>query len=97
MLNCDSSLMPNVAVRLERSALMEPCSTHGRVASAALTFSGQEAQVIPGTLRTTVATTGFGARTTAAGRFVSTQPMAMAATRAVVAPFIAIRMVAPSE
>jgi hypothetical protein len=81
MSNRALSVMPNFTDRLPRSASMDSSSTHGRVASAALTFCGQVAQVIPGTLSTTVATTGFAVALARAGRVESPQPTTIAASK----------------
>jgi hypothetical protein len=56
------SFTPKETFRLGPSAWIVRDSTHGRVASASLTWVGQEAQVIPGTLRVTDAVTGFSGR-----------------------------------
>lgn len=52
-LNKAASFTVKTTCILLASVLIESVSTHGRVAMASRTFAGQEAQVMPGTSKTT--------------------------------------------
>jgi hypothetical protein len=78
--------MPKRTTFVSPSALIVFCSIHSILASARLTEVGQLAQVIPGTLMTTVAWTGFGSRSGAGGSVVPLQPASSTPARTIVAP-----------
>src|SRR4051794_38930301 len=68
-------LMPKRTLFVFRSATIDRCSTHGRVARARRTWLGQENQVMPGTFRTTVATMGWAGRSGPEGSSLTPQPI----------------------